>query len=93
MKKVLLFAALLTLFYVPDFSQRKSQVELIKPIIFENRNPFNLIKSFDFTSFLNDSLYKYNKKIFIPKIPDKHLFFDQHQVWKSFPPCPSGYAD
>ena len=77
MKKIILFTAFLSLISLPVFSQENP---FLNPnnkgyciSSFENKIPFYTDKSFDFTSFLNDSVYK--KKLFIPKIPDTHLFY------------------
>lgn len=77
MKRNILFTALLSLFFLPVFSQPDSQLKLNNRnegiSVYQDRNPFYQAKAFDFSSFLKDSLY--NKKIFIPKIPDKQLLF------------------
>jgi hypothetical protein len=84
MKKIILFTTFLSLIYMTVFSQANPCLKLdnkgysISPL--ENRIPFYSDKSFDFTSLLNDSVY--NKKQFIPGIPDTHLFFGRVPVPK-----------
>jgi hypothetical protein len=84
MKKIILFTALLSLICLPVFSQVIPCLNLndkgYSISAFENRIPFYSIKSFDFTSFMNDSVY--TKKLFIPRIPDSHLFFGRVPVRK-----------
>lgn len=77
MKRSIPFSAILSLFFLPVFSQPFSRMKLNNRnegiSVYQSRNPFYQANVFDFSSILNDSLY--NKKIFIPKIPDKQLFF------------------
>ena len=84
MKKIILFTAFFTLICLPAFSQLTPKLNLNNQnsgiSVFENLNPFYSAKSFDFTSFLNDSVY--TKKLFIPRIPDTHLFLGQIPVRK-----------
>ena len=79
MKKIILFTAFFTLICLTAFSQLTPKLKLNNQnsgiSVFENRNPFYSAKSFDFTSILNDSVF--NKKMFIPRIPDTHLFLGQ----------------
>ena len=84
MRKIILFTAFLSLSYLPVFSQQNSQLKLSQPTsgisLYGYRNPSTLIKPFDFTTVLKDSVY--HKKIYIPKIPDTHLLFGQFPVAK-----------
>jgi len=77
MKRTTLVFAILSMFFLPIYSQVNSLIRLNSAVegvtVYETQNPFYTPKAFDFSSLLNDSLY--NKKIFIPKIPDKQLFF------------------
>jgi hypothetical protein len=79
MKKIILFTAFLSLICLSVFSQANPCMNLndkgYNISSFENKNPFYSPKSFNFTSFMNDSVY--TKKLFIPRIPDTHLFFGQ----------------
>lgn len=79
MKKIILFTAFLSLLCLPVFSQANPCLNLndkgYSISSFENKIPFYSAKSFDFTSFMNDSVF--TKKLFIPRIPDKHIFFGQ----------------
>ena len=84
MRKIILFTAFLSLSYLPVFSQQNSQLKLSHPnsgiSLYGYRNPSTLIKPFDFTTVLKDSVY--HKKIYIPKIPDTHLLLGQFPVAK-----------
>ena len=77
MKRSILFTAILSLFFLPVFSQQDTQLKLNNKnegiSVYQNRNPFYQETVFDFSTLLNDSVY--HKKLFIPKIPDKQLFF------------------
>jgi len=81
---MIVFAVFINLFYFPGFSQQNGPVQFIKPILSEDKNPFHLMKDFDFTTILDDSVYN-NKKLYIPRIPDKEIHFNQRHVWKSNP--------
>ena len=82
MKKIILFIALTSQFFLPVYSQLNTQPVLNNKTegtsIYQNRDPFYHATDFDFTSFLKDSVFI--KKIFIPKIPDNHLFFGRYHV-------------
>lgn len=77
MKRSILITALLSLFFLPVLSQKDTQLKLNNKsegiFVYDSRKPFYQTKAFDFSALVNDSLY--NRKIFIPKIPDKQLFF------------------
>ena len=82
MKKIILFLAFTSLFFLPAYSQLNTQPQLNNNIegtsVYQNRDPFYHATDFDFTSFLKDSVFI--KKIFIPKIPDNQLFFGRYHV-------------
>lgn len=83
MIKKTFFTAILCLFFFPVFSQLYTpklynKIEGIS--MYENRDPFFKLNTFDFTSFFKD--YVYHNKTFIPKIPSVKLFFGQNLVEK-----------
>jgi len=82
MKKIILFIALSSIFFLPVCSQSNTQSALNTKIegtsVYQNRDPFYHATDFDFTSFLKDSVFI--KKLFIPKIPDTQLFFGRYHI-------------
>ncbi|MDD4971963.1 MAG: hypothetical protein PHT07_21260 [Paludibacter sp.] len=79
MIRTTLLAAILSLLFLPVFSQGNSPLKLNNTVegvsVYTNRNPFYAPKAFDFSSLMNDSLN--HNKIFIPRIPDIHLCLGQ----------------
>ena len=84
MKRTTLVFAILSLFFLPIFSQVNSLMKMNSFVegvsVYTDRNPFYTAKAFDFCSLMNDSLN--HSKIFIPRIPDIHLFLGQLPVGK-----------
>jgi len=82
MKRTTLIFAILSLFFLPIYSQVNISLKLNNSVegvsVYTNRNPFYPAKAFDFSSLMNDSLN--HSKIFIPRIPDIHLFLGQLPV-------------
>jgi hypothetical protein len=84
MKKIILITAFFSWISVPVFSQvtfnmnQNNDGYTISD--YENRIPFYSAKSINFTSFLSDSVY--TKKLFIPRIPDTHIFICQGPTGK-----------
>jgi hypothetical protein len=79
MKRSILITVFLGLFFLPVLSQKDTQLKLNNKSegisVYDSRKPFYQASVFDFSALLNDSLY--NRKVFIPKIPDKQLYFNR----------------
>ena len=82
MKRTTLIFAILSLFFLPIYSQVNISLKLNNSVegvsVYTNRNPFYPAKAFDFSSLMNDSLN--HSKIFIPRLPDIHLCLGQLPV-------------
>lgn len=79
MKKIIFFIAFFSCICVPVFSQLNlflnQNNDGYSISEYQNRIPFYSAKSIDFTTFLSDSVY--TKRLFIPRIPDIHIFIGQ----------------